>query len=903
MPKEFKNSKPNSNLFHTAMLKKIWLKGILRQRSGRLLGAIAGVALSITIFAILGIFIVSSAATMTKRAMSGVPVDWQVQLTSGSNLKATKTIIDKTVKYRALEPVGFADTAGFEAKTGATIQTTGPGKVLGLTSQYRDRFPAELRQLTGAKSGVLVAQQTAANLHVKEGDMITIMRVGLTPVTVRVDGVVDLPAADSLFQAVGVPAGTAPQAPPDNVLILPQTLWHQVFDGQMAVRPDTVRWQWHLRLNRRLPADPVAAYAKVQQLANHLEAGLAGNGIIGDNLATRLDSVREDALYSKVLFLFLGIPGAILAMLLTLAVTASGKQHRRQEQTLLQVRGASVKQILGLEAMEAFTVGIGGVILGLVLTGLIGWISFPTPVLISPATILWVGGAALGGLLLALIAVLLPAWREIRNLTVMAARVSLNRSEKPLWQRIYLDFILLGVAIVLIWQMAGNGYQVVLAPEGVPAVSVHYEAFAGPLALWIGGILLTFRLWENGLVKGRLTLARWLEPISKRLSGVVAASLARQRELVVQGMVLVALALSFATSTAIFNTTYNAQSRVDAELTNGADVTVSGATAAAPGMKLKQLAAIPGVKAAQPMQHRFAYVGNDLQDIYGIDPLRIGTVTRMANAYFANGDAKVTLAALAKQKDGVLVSEETVRDFQLQPGDRINLRLQNARDHQYHIIPFHYVGTVREFPTAPSDSFLVANAGYIAQQTGTGASEIVLLRTNGDPVKIAAAARKVVKDLAGVKVTDLETTGKIISSSLTAIDLHGLTSLELAFALILVTGATGLILGLGLAERKRTFTILAALGAKEKQLGAFLWSEGLLILVGGSIAGVVLGSGIAWTLVRVLSGVFDPPPEFLSIPWGYLAVAVVIASAATSLTIIGIQKWLRHPVVEELRNL
>lgn len=49
----------------------------------------------------------------------------------------------------------------------------------------------------------------------------------------------------------------------------------------------------------------------------------------------------------------------------------------------------------------------------------------------------------------------------------------------------------------------------------------------------------------------------------------------RQRVLVTRGVVLVAIAFSFAVSTAVFNTTYNAQSRVDAELTNGADVQVA----------------------------------------------------------------------------------------------------------------------------------------------------------------------------------------------------------------------------------------------------------------------------------------------------------------------------------------
>ena len=84
-------------------------------------------------------------------------------------------------------------------------------------------------------------------------------------------------------------------------------------------------------------------------------------------------------------------------------------------------------------------------------------------------------------------------------------------------------------------------------------------------------------------------------------------------------------------------------------------------------------------------------------------------------------------------------------------------------------------------------------------------------------------------------------------------------------------GATGLILGLGMSERRRNFAILNALGAKSRQLGAFIWSEGLLVLVGGAAIGTLLGLGVAVILVRVLSGVFDPPPGRLVMPWGYKA--------------------------------
>ncbi len=878
-----------------------WIKGIFISRSGSLLGAIAGTALTMTFLASLGIFLAASSATLTKRAVSDVPVDWQILLTSSAKEHKITEAIGKTTKYTALEKVGYANVSGFSAATGGTVQTTGPGKVLGIGPGYLDSFPREIRSLTGLKQGVLVFQQTAANLHVKEGNIVTVMRTGLAPVQVKVEGIVDLPYADSLFQAVGVPPGMAPKAPPDNVLLMPESRWHAIFDPQARIRPDTVHVQYHIRLAHNLPADPTSAYTYVKQLANNLEARIAGSGIVGNNIAARLLAVRADALYARVLFLFLGLPGAILAILLTVSITASGKNHRLQEQVLLRTRGASIGQILKFESLEAFITGICGVIVGTALVYLTEKFLAPGAMM-NRSAIFWISGSGAAGLILAVTGVMYPAWKHARLFTVSSSRSLVRTSGRSLWQKLYLDFILIASSLLIYWRISSLGYQVVLAPEGVPQATVHYDAFIAPFCLWVGGVLFTVRFWENGLNRRRI-ISKLLHPVAGNLSGVVAASLGRQRTSLTRGVILVALAISFAVSTAIFNTTYNAQSVVDAQLTNGSDVTIRGLTTAPPDKIISQLNNLEGVSAVQPMMHRFAYVGNDLQDIYGIDPKHIGKATSISNAYFANGNAKEALSLLVQQPDGVLVSEETRRDFQLHKGDRLNLRLQFANDHQYHIVPFRYVGVVREFPTAPTDSFLVANSSYIAQKTKINAKEIVLIKASGNPTNLGEKVKKIVAPLPGARVTDIGSTQKVISSSLTSINLQRLTRLELVFAVLLVMGATGLILGLGLNERRRNFAILDALGAKRSQLGAFIWSEGILMLIGGIIIGMLLGFGIAHILVKVLKGVFDPPPEHLVIPWVYLGLLVAASVSSTIIAVLGMKFISHRPLTEELRKL
>ncbi len=866
----------------------LWTLGLLRHRPMRLLGAGFGIAVTVALLAVLGFFLVSSTASMTLRATEAVPIDWQVEAVPGADPALIDAAIRKASAVTAVQKVSYALVDGLEATTGTTVQTTGPGKVVGLTADYLTSFPKEIRLLSGSLTGVLIAQQTASNLHVGPGDAVVITRLGLPPVSVTVAGVIDMPDADAFFQGVGLPPQAAPQAPPDNVLILPMADWHRLFDGQTALRPDSTRLQFHIRLDHQgLSAQPSEAYIQVAAKAKNLEVQVAGQALVSSNLGARLDGVRGDALYATVLFLFLGLPGAVLGAALTLAITSTGAARRRLEQALLRVRGAGPSRIAGLSAAEALLVSVGGICVGLLGAAAFARLGLPDWGGTGPL-MMTAGLAAAAGLALGLVAVLLPVWRQSHTTSVAAARQVVGRKTVPLWQKLWVDAILLALAAAFFGQTASTGYQVVLAPEGVAATAVDYKAFLAPALFWVGSALLVMRIVGRLVGANGAILLGLVRPVAGRLAPVVASSLAAQARRITLGVAMTAMAVSFGTSTAIFNATYQAQGRVDALLTSGADVTVFGTLAAPAATYLAKLASLPGVLAAEPMQHRFAYVGSDLQDLYGINTATIGQATALSDAFFSGGSAVQMMARLAATPDGVLVSEETVSDFQLTQGDIVNLRLMNAADHQYHAVPFKFIGVTREFPTAPKDSFLVANAAYIAEMTGNTGAEYVLMRTGSDPAAVAETVRAVVKDTPALQVKDITHVANIIGSSLTSINLTGLTRIELAFALLMASSAAGVMLALGFNERKRSFAILTAIGAKRGQLGAFLWAEGVMVALGGTVFGLLTGVSTAFILVKLLTGVFDPPPEALVMPWGWLAgfVAVVVGSVILAIALI-----------------
>ncbi|HDZ74895.1 MAG TPA: ABC transporter permease [Aurantimonas coralicida] len=862
----------------------LWIKGIFKRRAVQIALAYSGVAIAVALIALIGVFSVISASTMTERAVAQVVVDWQVQPKPGADAASVKTALEALPSIRSVIQVGYADVPALQATTGGTVQTTGAAKVLGIDAGYRSAFAEQMRLLLGSLDGPVLAQQTAANLHAGIGDSIQILRRDGAPSTITVAGIVELPNADALFQSIGAPAGAGPTAPPDNVVLLPATQWSTLFAA------DTSRTvQFHAAFTRAaLASYPDTAFIEEARQVRNFEASVAGQALVGDNLGARLDAVRGDAIYARVIFLFLGLPAAVLAILLTVSLLLADRDRKSRNEALLRIRGFDRSTILRLIASEEAIGAAGAAIVGSLAALILSALQFGTASLSSSA-LMWIALSGIGGFAVALLCGVLPALRRLRGETVLRGRTSMSRNSDPLWQRLWLDLIFLAGAAVIFLQSASSNYQVVLAPEGVTATAVDYTAFLSPLLFWVGSVLLTIRLasWWIGRSAGTMEATATRIGLAKTTAPSVAAGLSRQHRRIAGGIALVSLAFSFAVAASIFNLTYNGQTRVDAMLTNGADVTVTGSTATPVGPVVPTIQAMPGVAAVAPMQHRFAYVGNDLQDIYGIDATRIDKATAVEDAYFANKDAAATLKALETNPDGVLVSQETVNDFQLAIGDPIKLRLQNAKTHQYEAIPFKFVGVGLEFPTAPKDSFLVANASYLATQTGSSAHELLLVRSLGDPKALAATIRQDLGSTSGYTVTDLESAFHIIASSLTAVDLGRLTAVEIAFAVVLLAAATGLMLFLGFAERKRTAEILAALGASGIEIGGFLWSEALLILVPGAVIGSLIGVVAADMLVKLLSGIFDPPPDALSYPLiqliGFALVGVVATVAAVQI--------------------
>jgi putative ABC transport system permease protein len=132
----------------------------------------------------------------------------------------------------------------------------------------------------------------------------------------------------------------------------------------------------------------------------------------------------------------------------------------------------------------------------------------------------------------------------------------------------------------------------------------------------------------------------------------------------------------------------------------------------------------------------------------------------------------------------------------------------------------------------------------------------------------------------GTDVKNIDQQTAQTATSITTVDLTGVSHLEEAFAIVLVAAATAIFVLSAVAERRHEFATMTAIGGSLREVGAFVWSEVGMVLIAGALLAAGLGWLLAQMLVAMLTHVFDPPPDHLTVPWGFLGLLYAVALAA-----------------------
>jgi putative ABC transport system permease protein len=886
---------------------RIALAGLFRA-PGRTATRVVVLAVSVALLGGMLLFVGNSLRTVSSGAVRSVPLDLQGPVTSYAKAQSVSAGLARQpgVLQSAATATAPLAQATHSGPAGAT--STGAGGILAVPPGYLQHIKT-FRMLHGTlkRDGVVLDQQMAATLQARLGDTVRLVtRSGGKPVPLKVTGVAIVTAADQLFQPLNPSTGPAPAQPPANIAVVGLDTFHRslgptvrtitpasVGSSAQPGAQDGTQWQVQVQLDPGplSSSTPSNGFAQATHEVNRLERSLPGQVQFVDNLSDSLSTAAGDALYAQTLYIMLAVPGALIALGLAYLAALGTVDRDRRDLALLRARGATRGDLLKLAGVESAVVGLvagllgAGLALGAVaalvkggaqLTPLRTLVTFAVCVLVA------IAGAA---------AARVGATLSVLRGPVADGRRATQRQRRPLWQRLYIDVACLAVSGLIYWLTAKTGFSAVVNPDSNPTLSLSVYMFFAPALLWLGATLLLVRL--RGRVLSRLA-SRAAGGRATTTRGFLLASAGRRGAAINRGLVVVGLLLAFGVNVGIFSATYQQQANVDAQLTLGADVTAT----AAPGVAVKQnlaakVAAVPGVRATTGVDHSYAYVGPDLQDTYGIDTGSFTKATSLRDSYFLDGTVKQELARLSSTRDGILVGKETITDYSLKRGDLLRLRVLDRQTGKFRVVPFHVVGVVQEFPSAPKDSFMVANLGYLSAASHSGGPNVIFAKTSGDPRAVAHRVASATSS-AGTEVHDITEQTAKTTSSITTVDLTGISAIEQAFAIALAAAAMGLFVALGIAERRKELAVMAALGAPLRSVGAFLWTEAALVLG----AGLALAAGLGWLLsemlVAMLQHVFDPPPDALAIPWaflGALAGAAILATAvATWLAARGLRR-------------
>jgi putative ABC transport system permease protein len=854
----------------------------LRRAPVRTLLRVAVLAAAVSLLGSMLLFVSNSLRTMTASATSSVPLDWQAPTQSYARAVAAAAAVGRQHDVMQASAAATAPFSGASHQASLGVVQSGSGSVLAVPTNYLSHLHT-MRFLAGGlvPGKVVLDQQMAATLQATVGDTILLKPTrSAKPQRYVVSGIALVTAPDVLFQPLNPLVGPAPAQPPAEIAVLPlATFAHRYAPtlpvisavGASAVPGAQTGVQWQVQTqvdSGSLTGDPNHALATATAIRNRIERSVPGQVQFVDNLSDSLNTAAGDALYAETLYIMLALPGALIALGLAYLAALGTVERDRRDFALLRARGATRRDLIMLAVVESTILGViaglaGAGIAFLAVSRLVTGGVATTPARAVVVVLVCVA-LAIAGALGARVAASVDALRA----TVAEGRRSTRRTGKPMWQRLYLDVLALLISGGVYWLTASTGFSAVVNPDSNPTLSLSVYMFLAPALLWIGATLLLVRLRGRALA---WLIRRGAGSSPTGLRRFLLASAGRRGAAINRGLIVVGLLLAFGVNLGIFTATYDQQARVDAQLTIGADVAATAPPGAVNAHHLQTaIARVSGVTATTALDHAYAYVGPDLQDIYGVQAGRFAQATTLRDSYFLGGGASAMMARLRSTPSGILVSKETITDYQLRLGDLLRLRVLDHRSGRFTVAPFHVVGIVQEFPSAPKDSFMVTNLAYLETVThGTGPN-VVFARTRGNPAAVAHSVAAATTPF-GVSVKDITNQIHLTTTSITTVDLTGVSRIEEAFAVVLAAAAMALFIGLAMLERRTEFATMSAIGASLREIGMFLWSEAAIVLGAGALLAAGLGWLLSQMLVAMLQHVFDPPPDSLATPWAFLA--------------------------------
>ena len=808
------------------------------------------------------------------------------------------------------EPLSFVDLDPGSLSAGAK-RLPEATRVFGLDNRYLEQDPS-IRIVEGSYepgSGLLSAEAARA-LSIGPGGVVQIRVPGMSqPLSVLISGITDVSRAKSLFYSREGKRLEQFVYVRNSVIVAPEVFPKTIIPAfqNVATAPGTVlRSQPILEVDvfmerEPLDADPGTALAQTKAVADGVNAVALGQDVLIDNISNALQVARDDARTAKRMFVLLGLPGALLAAILTAYAGGVLASALRREQAILRIRGANRRHLLRMHALRTLALAAVGSVLGVALGLVSSAAVLSADALASASPVSLLASALLGagaGFLATGVALYAAGRRGItRQISDERAQLA---SRAPLWRLLGIDFLILAAAIGVEWYQRRHG-----GFEGVQgsvyfgrAVSLQLHLVIVPIGIWLGGVLVLGRIVERGFAFLPLPLRH---RFGRPLRGLLTRSIRRRSWAAATAVIMVGLIVALGTSVASFSASYNQAKARDARFVVGSDVRVTPSPISAldhPPQYAEQLK-VPGIQTATPVVYGLNNAllesenNEDAGNMAAIDPAAFGQVAPLIDTDFLGTTAANAMDALQRQPGGVLLTEDLADTLDVDVGDSVQVLFARGTQDQK-LSELTVIGLFQRLPGFPEGVDVLVNIQRQMQLIPSTNTTFFLAQTT-DPSdatldRVVAGLQEGPGSADALQIDTRATALDKDQSSLAALNIRGLLTLDSAYALAMAaTAITIFVFGL-LLQRRREYVMLRAQGMRIGKIRSLLVTESSGVVVIGAAVGVLVGAVMAYFLVTVLRPLFVLRPEVVLprvdiavLAALVLAVSVVASLAATTL--------------------
>ena len=795
--------------------------------------------------------------------------------------------------------LSFGDL-GSDTMAAGGVVAPGPAKILGFDEAYARRDSTiAITKGRLSPTGAVISAEAARSLHADVGSRITVTLPDASTTELTVTGVADLSRARSLFSSRRGGDLETFVYTRNSIVVSPARFEDTVlpaYERAAATRGARLKTppvrEIDIRLDRaRLAADPATAAEEARQIGRAITAVAAHQDYLLNNISNTLDVAAGDARVAKRLFIFLGLPGGVLAAMLAAYAGTVLAEAQRREQATLRIRGASRGHLLRMLAFRTAILTAAGAAVGLVIGYLVagailGGGTLQRASASSLATSAMLG--SLGGFAATGLALYVTGRRSIDR-EINEDRAAITR-RTPLWRRARLDLVAVVVVVV--------GTTIALrarAFDGAPgsvyfgrSVELNLALLVLPVAVWIAGSLLAARVSGNTLTR---TQPRSSSSGGRALPRLYRLSIGRRPWSIANGAVVVALIVALATCLAAFTASYDRAKTRDARYATGADIRITPSPTAQRtyGVGDAKRFRTAGIGSVTPVIFGLSNVilqsarTSDPANLAAVDPDTYASVTPLTDVGFSSGTVASTMARLRKDPTAVYLSDDMAAFLKAKVGDKLDVLLVRSTNQQV-LVPMHVTGLFQRLPGFPEGADALMSIAEHTAKVPSKAPDFFLAATRSrDDAGLRRAVDELRRGPGTVDHLQIDTRTTMLASdqsSLASLNIAGLVDLDSAFSLAMVVVTIAIFVFGLLLSRRREYVTLRAQGLEPGSVRTLIVAEAGTVAIVGSIAGIAVGTAMGFYFVNVLRPLFVLSPNY-SIPMVGLMTPVLLVLAAT----------------------